>query len=115
MISVGALMLGVRLVVRRHGRVVRWWVVDTIVGALAIGVVVVALGGVCARSGSACPNRGGIVVVIKRDVGKRGLRQGLRNKFSLLVLEVGEIACSFFLGQRCSLSQTLLIPPFDDL
>ena len=107
------LMVAVR--VRGHRRIVHRRVVC---GVLGLVVVVVVRGVRCrvgARRNTSAHGRSVVDVVVDGEVWKRRLRKGLRDELALLVLEVREVASSFFLGKSSGLCKTLLVPALDDL
>ena len=105
-------VMGVRLIVCGHRRVVGLSVVQAVF--LAGAKVVVGLGCVGTWSRYASAHRRSVVVVIQLDIGQGRLRERLRNELTLLILKMGEITGRLFLCNGSGLGQALLILTLDD-
>jgi hypothetical protein len=103
----GIRVMSVIMIVYWHWRIVGC--------VLVVGGVVVILGIITGwRFGCFCGRRI-VEIIIDRKVGQRGLRKWLSDQFTLLVLQMGEVAHGLLLGQSRCFGKSLLIPAFDNL
>lgn len=101
-------LMSIRRVERGHRRIFRWAV-------CIFRLKVVRVSADRAAGWSTGTHGGLVVIIVEGNSGQGRLGKRLSDEFSFPVLEMRVVACSFLLGQSCSLSKTLLVPALDNL